>query len=77
MPTHILLPTTFHSQQRLGNRYVEKLIESGKEYDEIVAIGPLIMMKFVVQIAKEHRIKCTVSLNSIMVDAPECVELAA
>ena len=47
---------------------LKKLIESGKEYDEIVAIGPLIMMKFVVQIAKEHRIKCTVSLNSIMVD---------
>lgn len=39
-----------------------------KKYDEITAIGPMIMMKFVAKTAKELGIKCTVSLNSLMVD---------
>ncbi len=47
---------------------LQKLIESGKQYTEIVAIGPLIMMKFVAEAAKQFGIKCTVSLNSLMVD---------
>lgn len=44
------------------------LIESGKHYDEIIAIGPMIMMKFVAAMAKDFGIKCTVSLNALMVD---------
>lgn len=44
------------------------LIESGKQYDEVVAIGPMIMMKFVAAMAKNYGIPCTVSLNSLMVD---------
>lgn len=47
---------------------LRELILSGKQYDEIIAIGPLIMMKFVVDVAKEYGIKSTVSLNSLMVD---------
>ena len=47
---------------------LRRLIESGKHYDEIIAIGPMIMMKFVAAVAKEYGIKCTVSLNSLMVD---------
>ena len=47
---------------------LKKLIGSGKKYDEIVAIGPIIMMKFVSKMATEYGIHCTVSLNSLMVD---------
>lgn len=44
------------------------LIEAGNHYDEIVAIGPMIMMKFVAALAQEYGIHCTVSLNALMVD---------
>lgn len=42
--------------------------EEGRHYDEITAIGPMIMMKFVSLKAKELDIPCVVSLNSLMVD---------
>lgn len=45
------------------------LVENqGKKYDRVVAIGPMIMMKFVCQLTKKLGIKTIVSLNSIMVD---------
>ncbi len=44
------------------------LIDRGEVYDEVIAIGPLIMMKAVVAITKEHNISTAVSLNPIMVD---------
>lgn len=44
------------------------LIEKGNEYDEVIAIGPLIMMKVVANITKKYNIKTTVSMNPIMVD---------
>lgn len=47
---------------------LKTLVEGGKHYDEVVAIGPMIMMKFVSQTAQSYGIKCTVSLNSLMVD---------
>lgn len=48
---------------------LKKLVEEDKkEYDEIVAIGPMIMMKFVSILTKQLGIKTTVSLNSLMVD---------
>lgn len=40
----------------------------GRHYDEITAIGPMIMMKFTAMKAAELQIPCTVSLNSLMVD---------
>ena len=47
---------------------LRNLVAQGKHYDEVVAIGPLIMMKFAALTAQELGIPCTVSLNSIMVD---------
>ena len=47
---------------------LRKLIESGEQYDEVVAIGPLPMMKFVSKLTKEFGIKTVVSMNPIMVD---------
>lgn len=47
---------------------MKDLIAKGKEYNHIVAIGPMIMMKFATLAAKELGIPIVVSLNSIMVD---------
>ncbi len=48
---------------------LEKLItEQGKQYDCCVAIGPMIMMKFVTLTAKKFDLPCIVSLNALMVD---------
>lgn len=47
---------------------LRELIESGEQYDEVIAIGPLIMMKFVAKLTKEYGIKTVVSMNPIMID---------
>ncbi len=47
---------------------LERLIESGEQYDEVIAIGPLIMMKFIVAVTKKYNVKTVVSMNPIMVD---------
>ena len=44
------------------------LIESGEVYDEVIAIGPLPMMKFVSLLTKEYNIPTVVSMNPIMID---------
>lgn len=43
-------------------------IDKGKKYDHILTIGPVIMMKNVVEVARPYEIPVTVSMNSIMVD---------
>lgn len=47
---------------------LKKLIESGEKYDEVITIGPLIMMKFVCALTKEYGIKTIASMNPIMID---------
>ncbi len=47
---------------------LEDLIKAGNQYDEVIAIGPLIMMKFVVKLTKQYNIKTVVSMNPIMID---------
>ena len=47
---------------------LRELIESGERYDRVIAIGPLIMMKFVTKLTKEFQIPTTVSMNPIMID---------
>lgn len=47
---------------------LRKLIESGEQYDEVITIGPLIMMKFVCRLTKEFDIKTIASMNPIMID---------
>ena len=58
------------SYGRLGVVTVPLLeaIEGGDNYDEVIAIGPLVMMKFVVATTKPYGIKTTVSMNPIMID---------
>lgn len=47
---------------------LQELIASGEKYDHAIAIGPLIMMKFVVEVTKKYNLPTTVSLNPIMID---------
>ncbi len=52
----------------LVTNVLEELIQKGETFDEVIAIGPLIMMKFVCQLTKKHGIKTIVSMNPIMID---------
>lgn len=47
---------------------LKEAIERGENYDEVIAIGPLIMMKFVVATTKPYGVPTTVSMNPIMID---------
>lgn len=47
---------------------LSQLIEAGEDIDEVIAIGPVPMMKAVVGVTKPHNIKTSVSLNPIMID---------
>ena len=47
---------------------LKSLIEGGEKYDEVITIGPLIMMKFVCALTKEYGIKTVASMNPIMID---------
>jgi len=57
-----------HGTKGLVTDALRKLIEQGNKYDEVIVIGPLIMMKFVCLLTKEFGIKTTVSMNPIMID---------
>ena len=47
---------------------LEELLKEGNQYDEVIAIGPLVMMKFVCLLTKKYNIKTIVSMNPIMID---------
>ena len=57
-----------YGEKGLVTNALEKLIEQGEPYDEVIAIGPLVMMKFVTQLTKRYNIKTVVSMNPIMID---------
>ena len=67
---HFTLMTDDGSRGEHGNvtAPLKKLLESGERFDEVIAIGPLIMMKFVCLTTKEYDQKTIVSMNPIMVD---------
>ena len=47
---------------------LEELIKEGEQFDLVIAIGPLIMMKFVCALTKKYGVKTVVSMNPIMID---------
>ncbi len=57
-----------HGEKGLVTDALKRLIESGEMYDEVITIGPLIMMKFVCKLTKEYDIKTVASMNPIMID---------
>ncbi len=66
----MFLMTDDGSYGREGNVCVplNEMLESGERFDMIIAIGPLLMMKFVVEAARPYNIPVTVSMNPIMID---------
>ena len=57
-----------HGEKGLVTNALEELIKAANQYDEVIAIGPLVMMKFVCKLTKEYGIKTVVSMNPIMID---------
>ena len=57
-----------YGEKGLVTAALEQLINEGNQYDEVIAIGPLIMMKFVCGVTKKYNIKTVVSMNPIMID---------
>ena len=66
----MFLMTDDGSYSRHGNVTVplKEMLEAGEKFDMIIAIGPLVMMKFVVLAAKPFGVPVTVSMNPIMID---------
>ena len=57
-----------HGQKGLVTDALRALIDSGEKYDQVITIGPLIMMKFVCALTKEYGISTVASMNPIMID---------
>ena len=55
-------------EQGLVTDALKALIESGETYDQVITIGPLVMMKFVCQLATQYGLKCIASMNPVMID---------
>ena len=57
-----------HGTKGVVTAPLKEAIEAGENYDEVITIGPLIMMKFVVGVTKPAGVKTVVSMNPIMID---------
>ena len=57
-----------YGEKGVVTKKLQELIDAGNQYDEVIAIGPVIMMKFVAETTRPYGIKTLVSLNPIMVD---------
>ena len=57
-----------YGEKMFTTQKLEQLIQEGNEYDEIVAVGPPIMMKLVCQIAEKYNIRSIASLTAYMID---------
>ncbi|MEG1556087.1 MAG: bifunctional dihydroorotate dehydrogenase B NAD binding subunit/NADPH-dependent glutamate synthase [Bacteroidales bacterium] len=68
---NLYITTDDNSSERQGlvtDVLRELITVEKKQYDEVIAIGPIIMMKFISMVAKEFGIKSIISLNALMVD---------
>ncbi|MBQ0099595.1 MAG: sulfide/dihydroorotate dehydrogenase-like FAD/NAD-binding protein [Firmicutes bacterium] len=67
---NLIVMTDDGSYKRGGNvtMPLKEMLEANEKFDEIIAIGPLVMMKFVVLTAKPFNVPCTISMNPIMID---------
>ncbi len=64
---HLMTDDGSAGQKGLVTHALKELLEQN-QYDEVIAIGPLVMMKFVSQLTKEYGVKTVVSMNPIMID---------
>ena len=66
----LVVMTDDGSYGRHGNVCVpiNEMLASGRRFDKVITIGPLIMMKFVVEAVRPYGVPCDVSMNPIMID---------
>ena len=57
-----------YGKKALVTDLLKEQIEAGAKYDRVIAIGPVVMMKFVCQLTREYNIPTVVSMNPIMID---------
>ena len=57
-----------YGRKGLVTEPLKEMLESGEKFDEVITIGPLVMMKFVVATTKPYGVPTTVSMNPIMID---------
>ena len=57
-----------YGKKGMTTQGLQELIDAGHQFDEVIAIGPLVMMKFVCALTREYGVKTVVSMNPIMVD---------
>ena len=57
-----------YGQKGLVTDALKELIDAGNQYDEVFAIGPMVMMKFVSKTTEPYGIPTTVSMSPIMID---------
>lgn len=65
---HIATDDGSKGQKGFVSDVLQGLLESGKRFDLIFAVGPVLMMKAVSEVTKPYKIRTIVSLNSLMVD---------
>ena len=66
-----LIVTTDDGSYGLGGNVtmpLDELLSEGRHFDKVITIGPLIMMKFVVETCRKYDVPCLVSMNPIMID---------
>lgn len=66
-----LIITTDDGSNGLGGFVTDRLkeqIEAGEKFDEVIAIGPLVMMRAVCKLTEQYGIPTTVSMNPVMID---------
>lgn len=66
----LVVMTDDGSYKRQGNvtAPLKEMLENGETFDMVIAIGPIIMMKFVVETLRPYGIPVTVSMNPVMID---------
>ena len=65
---HIVTDDGSNGRKALVTQVLKELIDAGNQYDAVIAIGPMIMMKFVCETTRPYGIKTIVSMNPIMID---------
>ncbi len=65
---HVMTDDVSYGRQGNVCLPLKEMFEKGEQFDEVITIGPLIMMKFVVEAVRPTGIPCTVSMNPIMID---------
>lgn len=65
---HLVTDDGSNGRKALVTQVLKELIDAGNQYDAVIAIGPMIMMKFVCETTRPYGVKTIVSMNATMVD---------